>query len=115
MEPQKLEEFRQALESDREQILKQMQALSKDQRRVERSLSSDSREQSQEVENDEVIDGLVDHDKNKLELVESALARIQSGAFGRCLSCGEEISASRLNAVPYAGQCLNCQQEKASA
>lgn len=40
-----------------------------------------------------------------------ALARIELGTYGRCLECGEEISAKRLDAVPWASLCVSCQKQ----
>lgn len=42
--------------------------------------------------------------------VQSALRRIEEGAFGICLHCDEEISEKRRNAVPWAAFCLKCQE-----
>jgi DnaK suppressor protein len=44
-----------------------------------------------------------------LELVDQSLARIQSGVYGRCLSCGKPIDEKRLNTIPYAQYCLEDQ------
>jgi DnaK suppressor protein len=40
----------------------------------------------------------------------AALTRIDSGAFGRCLDCEEEINPKRLAAVPWAARCIECQE-----
>lgn len=41
--------------------------------------------------------------------VEAALARIETGEYGECQSCGEEIAPRRLVAQPEAPLCLECQ------
>ena len=38
--------------------------------------------------------------------VTAALARIEQGTYGKCLACGKEIEAARLEAVPWAAYCL---------
>lgn len=43
--------------------------------------------------------------------IEGALRRIQAGTFGRCESCGETIPPARLEAVPFAIRCRDCQAE----
>ena len=45
-----------------------------------------------------------------LREVESALKRVAGGTFGECEACGEEISANRLKAIPWARYCLTCQE-----
>lgn len=49
-------------------------------------------------------------ERGLLVLVEGALSRIESGTFGDCLSCGQEISIKRLNAVPWSRYCITCQE-----
>jgi DnaK suppressor protein len=44
-----------------------------------------------------------------LKLVDDALVRFDNGTYGLCLNCGKEIDAARLEAIPYAPLCLNCQ------
>ncbi len=44
-----------------------------------------------------------------LKLVDDALLRFENGTYGLCLNCGQEIDAARLEAIPYAPLCLNCQ------
>ena len=41
--------------------------------------------------------------------IEGALRRIQAGTFGRCEKCGDVIPPARLQAVPFASRCRDCQ------
>lgn len=43
--------------------------------------------------------------------IDSALRRIESGGYGTCARCGNEIPAERLEALPYAAYCITCQAE----
>lgn len=52
---------------------------------------------------------LQDH-RQKLELIERALQRLSDGSYGRCENCGGVISPERLEALPYATQCIGCQE-----
>ena len=45
-----------------------------------------------------------------LRAIEEALLRIDEGTYGTCEDCGEEISVGRLNAVPFALRCVECQE-----
>ena len=49
---------------------------------------------------------LVDNAKDLIDKVEHALARMDSGRFGRCEDCGGAIEAERLDALPYTTLCL---------
>lgn len=46
----------------------------------------------------------------RLRLVEEALARIDSGTYGICPRCGATIDLARLEALPEAPLCLECQE-----
>ena len=52
----------------------------------------------------------LDRESNLLRNVRAALRRIKDGSFGTCLHCEEEISPKRLNAVPWAPYCIECQE-----
>ena len=44
-----------------------------------------------------------------LEQIEAAIARIAAGDYGTCEQCGKPINPERLEAVPYATLCIACQ------
>jgi RNA polymerase-binding protein DksA len=48
---------------------------------------------------------------NLLEDVEIALRKIEEGTYGTCDTCGESISAARLEALPHAALCLDCENQ----
>ena len=50
--------------------------------------------------------------KLRLKQVETALRRIESGEFGLCLECEDDIGYARLTARPEALLCVNCQQKR---
>ena len=51
---------------------------------------------------------LRDRERNQLRQVEDALARLDAGTYGRCVSCGAPIATERLEAIPWAGHCIDC-------
>lgn len=40
--------------------------------------------------------------------VEAALARIETGRYGACVSCGRPVAPERLEALPWAALCIDC-------
>ena len=50
-----------------------------------------------------------------LERVQDALQRIEAGAYGRCIVCGRQIEAARLEASPWASTCLEDQERQDKA
>lgn len=51
----------------------------------------------------------------QLRQVEAALDRLDAGEYGQCAGCGGTIPRKRLQAVPWAHYCVDCQQEAARA
>jgi DnaK suppressor protein len=47
-----------------------------------------------------------------LELVESAIQRIDAATYGICESCGKPIGKMRLQAFPRATLCMECKQRQ---
>lgn len=50
------------------------------------------------------------HNELLIRKIWSALDRIKRGEFGVCPDCGEEISGTRLDAVPWEVLCLECKK-----
>jgi len=53
---------------------------------------------------------LRDRADQQLALVDEALARIDDGTFGTCLDCHRPIARERLEALPWAARCIDCQR-----
>lgn len=52
---------------------------------------------------------LRDRATQQLELVDAALARLDGGTFGTCARCGKAIAPGRLEVLPWAAHCIDCQ------
>lgn len=52
----------------------------------------------------------LDRESHLLRNVRAALRRIDEGNYGVCLHCEEDINPKRLNAVPWAPYCIECQE-----
>jgi DnaK suppressor protein len=48
----------------------------------------------------------------RLNRIDAALARIKSGNYGICMSCGARIPRERLEAIPHALLCVKCQSSE---
>lgn len=49
-------------------------------------------------------------DRRLLRDVVAALQKIDDGSFGNCERCGETIADKRLDALPFARYCIDCQR-----
>jgi len=54
---------------------------------------------------------LLQRDEATLGEIQEALQRVEAGTFGRCETCDEVIPKVRLNAVPHARLCVECQRK----
>lgn len=65
----------------------------------------------------EVNTVLLENERYLFGEVQAALKRMESGEFGRCEGCGKGIGSERLEAIPYARNCVQCaaQQEQTSS
>jgi RNA polymerase-binding transcription factor DksA len=45
----------------------------------------------------------------RLHDIESALSRLEKGSYGVCATCSSEIPKRRLDALPFATLCVECQ------
>ena len=60
--------------------------------------------------NRELMFSLSDNERATLLQIENALRRMDEGAYGRCANCGQMIAVQRLEAVPWARFCIDCQE-----
>jgi RNA polymerase-binding transcription factor DksA len=71
-------------------------------------LEADSAEQAAQMEGDEVTADLEQAAILEAEQIRAAVSRIDAGGYGKCESCGREINPKRLQALPYATDCIDC-------
>ena len=64
---------------------------------------------------DEISSKLAEVESRELAHIENALELIRQGKYGLCEVCGGKIPLARLNALPYAVNCIECQRASESA
>ncbi len=74
-------------------------------------LEADSSEQAAQLGNVEVVSALENEAVEQLAEIEAALQRLDNDQYGKCFTCGEEISPQRLEAVPESTECVDCAAE----
>lgn len=60
---------------------------------------------------DEISSQLAEVESRELTSIENALKQMRQGKYGVCEHCGQTIPMARLNALPYATLCIDCQRE----
>jgi RNA polymerase-binding protein DksA len=71
--------------------------------------SHELEEWAQEEKDRDILIRLELREKEELARVQAALARLEEGTYGQCARCGRRISKERLEEVPTAVFCRNCQ------
>jgi DnaK suppressor protein len=60
---------------------------------------------------DEISSQLAEVESRELANIDKALERMRAGAYGKCEACDTSIPMARLQALPYATLCIDCQRE----
>jgi DnaK suppressor protein len=58
---------------------------------------------------------LLEQLEDQLAEVNKALKRIDEGTYGLCTNCGKNILPERLEALPSAELCIDCQRQEGTA
>jgi RNA polymerase-binding transcription factor DksA len=75
--------------------------------------SKDWEELAVEREEDEVLERMGTTGQAEIRMIQAALQRMDDGEYGFCAKCGEEISAERLDVLPFTPLCKDCAGETA--
>ena len=78
---------------------------------TEESSSDPVDQASDQLERDFLL-RLRDRESKLMVKIKEALEKIESGTFGVCEECGQQISLKRLRARPMATLCIDCKHEQ---
>jgi len=108
---EKLEAIREKLEHDLKRLEEDVETA---QRELAMEASQDDRisEVARLAVGRELDMSLEDNVRLVLERVKDALEAIHAGTYGICKSCGKEIPPERLEVLPYAAMCVECQRRR---
>lgn len=74
--------------------------------------TGDSIDAAIESEQSEMESQLASAESRELAAIDDAIGRIDAGWYGVCGDCGRPIPVARLQALPYATLCIDCQREE---
>jgi DnaK suppressor protein len=107
--------LRQQLTTRYAELSERLARVSNDERRTSEPLDADFAEQAVERENDEVLTALDGSIRAEMVQLDKTLARLDSGDYGVCESCGKAIALKRLAALPHATRCVACEAHNATS
>lgn len=111
MDKKKLEYFKKRLETRQQELRRMVTRTEQDGRTVDEGSAQDVADKAANSYNKEFLFHQSNNDRQLLQMVDTALTRMREGSFGECISCGEEINAKRLEAVPWTRHCIECQEK----
>ena len=112
MDKKKLETFKKRLEERQQSLRKTVSRTEEDGRIADQDSAQDIADRAASSYTKEFLFSQSNNERQLLQMVETALQRIREGDFGECVNCGNEINVKRLEAVPWARYCIECQEKR---
>jgi len=108
MDNQTVQEFRRTLLERRSTLLQRWRQALADENELLAEREPDWEDAAAAVTAASVLAGVGEAKRNALLRIQSSLARIERGTYGRCIVCRGEIAEDRLRAVPDTDRCGLC-------
>jgi DnaK suppressor protein len=108
MNPELVEIARQTLDGERRRLLAELSEEVEHPRVAHGAQTAAATEVSESQRGQQLRARETQH----LHLIEAALERVDAGVFGMCQSCGKPVALERLEALPWAPDCIDCHARK---
>ena len=113
MEDTFLKKMRGSLVDLKKEILKNLASESEDFRTIIEDMDpKDLADIAADDIDRKTLEALGTQELRRLQLIESALARIENKKYGMCARCSKRIPRERLEAIPYALLCIDCKSSE---
>lgn len=111
MEKEKIEEFRQILQSQLDSLVREAEKTVTEMTDEKTNFPDPTDRASLESDRNFEL-RIRDRERKLIMKIREALDRIDAGEFGICESCEEEIGEARLKARPVTTLCIECKTEQ---
>jgi DnaK suppressor protein len=105
------EHYRKMLLEMKQEISYLLSEFKNESKQVEAGIAQDVGDKAESSYTKEFLLSLSDTERQQLLMIDEALRRIDDGNFGVCQECEKVITKKRLNVVPWARLCIECQQK----
>lgn len=112
MDKKKVEYFKKRLLTKQEELLRLVTKSEKDGREADEEATQDIADKAANSYTKEFLFHQSDGNRRVLQLVNEALGRMREGTYGQCVACEEDVQQKRLEAVPWARHCIECQEKQ---
>ena len=111
MDKDTIEKMKELLLSQKREILDTLIATNADFRAIVEEMDpKDFADVASDDIDRKMIESLGSVEIKRLRAIDAALSRINQGKYGSCMKCNKKIPAERLQAIPYAVLCVDCQK-----
>lgn len=109
MDKKKLKTYRDRLQEERAVLLGVVGRNEDHGREADMEATQDPADKAANSYTKELLFSQSTNERMILTQIEEALERIEDEEYGSCLNCGKEIAPKRLEAIPWARYCIECQ------
>lgn len=102
------EQLRALLLRERDQLENRVKDFRRDQAAEALAVPGDEMDRAKSLLDVETHASLIARAEDQLVQIDGALQRVEDKSYGICVSCGEEISLARLEALPFTPYCVDC-------
>jgi DnaK suppressor protein len=111
MDKKRLEYYKKKLTTRREELMKTIARTEEEGRQADDDPTVDLADKAANSYTKEFLFGMTNTDRTILNMIDEALKRIKANEYGVCGNCQEEMQTKRLEAVPWAKNCISCQEK----
>lgn len=112
MEMKRLEQYRSRLLERQRQLQEIVSRTEHDGREADEEVANDVADKAANSYTKEFLFKKSNDDRFILSLIQEALERLKEGRYGTCVHCNGEMQQKRIDAVPWARHCIDCQQKQ---
>jgi DnaK suppressor protein len=112
MEKKRFEQYKKRLLERREQLQHIVSKTEQDGREADEESVQDIADKATNSYTKEFLFKKSNDDRFILQLIQEALQRMENGEYGTCIACDGEMQQKRLDAVPWARHCIECQEKQ---
>jgi DnaK suppressor protein len=105
------EKYKKRLLEKKEEIVAKLSEVYNVSKEVESGIAQDIVDKAESSYTKEFLLSLSTAERAQLLLIDEALKRLEKNEFGICQMCQKTIIKKRLDAVPWAPYCIECQQK----
>ena len=112
MDRKKTDAYRKRLLDKKDELLRLVSKADQDGREADEEGTQDLADKASNAYTKEFLFHQSNDNRQILTLVSEALDRIKNDSYGVCMACEQEVQTKRLDAVPWARHCIECQEKQ---